>query len=338
MKAYVLHGIGDLRYEEVPIPSCPSEWGIVKVKAAGICSSDLPRIMTKGTYHFPTIPGHEFSGIVESVSEKKNQFLIGKKVGVFPLIPCHGCAQCKEGHYEMCGNYDYLGSRRDGGFAEYVAVPIWNMIELPKIIPYTSAAMLEPLSVALHSVKRAGNIQGRTISVIGTGMIGLAAASWANLKGAGEVYVIGRNEEKRQFVEQFPGITYINSFAESSPRTEIVIEAVGTSDAIGEAIDHVHPGGSVVLIGNPAGDIGLSQDVYWKILRKQIQLIGTWNSSYGDENTSDWIESVEMLTKGSINEAALITHIYEQDSLMDGLKLMEQHKEPYCKVMTVWND
>ena len=88
MKAYVLHGVNNLKYEEVEMPDCPKDWAIIKVKAAGICSSDIARIFTKGTYHFPTIPGHEFSGIVTNVGDMKNSTLIGKHVGIFPLIPC----------------------------------------------------------------------------------------------------------------------------------------------------------------------------------------------------------------------------------------------------------
>ena len=100
MKAFVLHAVNDFRYEEVEIPECPKGWAIVKVKASGICSSDVSRVFAKGTYHFPTIPGHEFSGIVYKVGNNKDDRLIGKKVGVFPLIPCRQCPQCMKKSYE----------------------------------------------------------------------------------------------------------------------------------------------------------------------------------------------------------------------------------------------
>ncbi len=338
MKAYVLHDISDLRYEDVQIPECPSGWGIVKVKAAGICSSDIPRIMTKGTYHFPTIPGHEFSGIVEAVADEKDQHLVGRRVGIFPLIPCGKCPQCYKGHYEMCSSYDYLGSRRDGGFAEYVSAPVWNMVELPDSVSYIEAAMLEPLSVALHAVKKAGKIQGKTVAVIGTGMIGIAAADWARIRGAEKVWVIGRNEEKRKLVEPFPGITYVNGSDEAYPQSDVVIEAVGTPAAIKEAIASALPGGGIVLMGNPTGDICLPQNIYWQILRKQLCLTGTWNSSYGDESISDWKEAVQILAEKEFDAVSLITHFYDQRHLIDGLELMAQHREACCKVMTVWNE
>ena len=121
--------------------------------------------------------------------------LIGKKVGIFPLIPCRKCPQCAEKHYEMCANYDYVGSRRDGGYAEYVAVPVCHLIELPESISFTSAAMLEPLSVVLHAIKL-GNIK-KGVAIIGTGMIGISAGQWAYKFGTSKVTIIGRNENKQ---------------------------------------------------------------------------------------------------------------------------------------------
>ena len=338
MKAYNLYGINDLRYEDVPMPECPNGWVIVKVKAAGICSSDIPRIFTKGTYHFPTIPGHEFSGIVYDVGDKENEELIGKHVGVFPLIPCRECQSCEEKHFEMCSNYDYIGSRRDGAFAEYVAVPVWNLIELPESIPFEEAAMMEPFAVALHAMKMGGVAGGMNVGIIGTGMIGVAAGQWAKKFGASKVSVIGRSEDKRMMIENC-GLEYIASVRTSEiSEYDIVLEAVGTPNAIEMAISATIRGGRLVLMGNPSGDINISQSVYWKILRKQLHVFGTWNSSYDGKNSSDWTEVVKSLSNKEIEARSLITHCFNQDKLYDGLQLMKQHNIPYCKVMTIWNN
>lgn len=338
MKAYVLHGVNNLNYEDIKMPDCPKGWAIVEVRAAGICSSDIPRIFTKGTYHFPTIPGHELSGEVYSVAEEEYEYLVGKKVGVFPLIPCRKCEQCEEKHYEMCNSYDYVGSRRDGGFAEFVAVPIWNLIELPDNISYTSAAMLEPLSVALHAIKIGCVRKGDNVAIIGTGMIGICAGQWAYRFGAKTVTIIGRNESKRVIVEKC-GIEYaICKDSSEIGQYDFVLEAVGTPSAISLAISGALPGGTVVLMGNPSGDIMLPQNLYWRILRKQLTLKGTWNSSYDGTSASDWTEAVNALAKNEINVQPLISHVFNSDNLAEGLKLMREHKEPYCKVMTIWND
>lgn len=338
MKAYVLYGVNDLRYVDIEKPQCPNGWAIVKVKAAGICSSDIPRIFTKGTYHFPTIPGHEFSGIVESVGNSNDSSLIGKKVGIFPLIPCRTCSQCNNKHYEMCENYDYIGSRRDGGFAEYVSVPIWNLVPFPDNVPFTIAAMLEPLSVALHAIKL-GNIQkGQTVGIIGTGMIGISAAQWAKKIGADNVTVIGRNEEKRKLVENV-GLNYINqNNTNLLGLFDVILEAVGTPSSIELSINSTNPGGTIIFMGNPASDIILNQNTYWRILRKQLTIKGTWNSTYDGMNPSDWTEVIESIAKEEININPLISHCFQQNNLMEGLKLMRNHRESYCKVMTIWNE
>lgn len=334
MKAYVLHQVNRLKYEDIALPECPSGWAIVKVRAAGICSSDIARVFIKGTYHFPTIPGHEFSGEVYAVGSSDDSEWIGRKVGVFPLIPCRECSQCTEKHYEMCANYDYIGSRRDGGFAEYVAVPIWNLISLPDNISFTSAAMLEPLSVALHAIKMGGIQTGWRVGIIGTGMIGIAAGMWAKKMKAQKVTIIGRGEDKRDLVERC-GLNYV---IKAEDEFDFVLEAVGTPVAISSAINMTYPGGRLVLMGNPSGDIILKQDIYWRILRKQLRISGTWNSAYDGRCPSDWTEAVTAMGSGEIDVHPLISHNFSQESLKEGLDLMRNKKEPYCKVMTIWND
>ena len=337
MKAYVLEAVNDLQYKDVPEPECKEGWAIVNVKACGICSSDIPRIFTKGTYHFPTIPGHEFSGVVTRVGQKADEKWVGKRVGIFPLIPCRSCPQCAQKKYELCENYDYTGSRRDGAFAEYVAVPVWNLIEIPENVSFQSAAMFEPLAVALHAVKRAEVKEGDSVAVIGTGMIGIAVAQWAKSFGADPVYVIGRSEEKRKLVDPLPGISYASDVS-GLQAFDRVIEAVGTPDAIVQSIAFAKPEGNVLFMGNPSGDILLEQAVYWKILRKQLHVTGTWNSSYDGENASDWTEVTDALRQGKISAEDLISHRFPKDRLFDGLQLMKEHKEPYCKVMIDWEE
>ena len=110
MKAQVLYDIGDIRYEEVPLPELKEGWALVKVMAAGVCGSDIPRIYRTGAHVHPLIPGHEFSGQVIKTFSGESVW-DGKRVGVFPLIPCGECDCCRKHLYEMCSNYNYLGSR-----------------------------------------------------------------------------------------------------------------------------------------------------------------------------------------------------------------------------------
>lgn len=332
MKAYELESIGNLCYIDKDLPSLKNDWCLVKVVSTGICSSDIPRIYVKGTYSFPTIPGHEFSGTVVDVYDDCNKSLIGCNVGVFPLIPCHDCEYCKQGNYEICEHYDYIGSRRDGSFAEYVAVPIWNLIKLPKNISSKEAALLEPVSVALHAVKKGNIAKVHDVAIVGTGMIGFVAAQWAHAFGAKSVTIIGRNTNKKTIANNFD---FLNFEIENKVNKlfDVVIEAVGTPESINKSIMIAKPNGKIVFMGNPSGEIMFSQNVYWRILRKQLTIEGTWNSSYEFDSFSDWTESCEAIGKKIINVSPLITHVFEKEELVKGLLIMKNHSENFCKII-----
>ena len=215
MKAMVLHHINDFSLETVPEPVLESGEVLVAVKAVGICGSDIPRVYDTGTYSYPLIPGHEFSGVVTRIGECADETWQNRRVGVFPLIPCKNCLPCARRQYEMCRNYSYLGSRRDGGFAEYVAVPQENLIELPDKVSYEEAAMLEPMAVAVHAMKRGNPSVTDTVAVCGLGTIGLLLCMFLKEAGVKRVLAIGNNSRQRQFARQFgiPEDAYCDSHA-----------------------------------------------------------------------------------------------------------------------------
>jgi L-iditol 2-dehydrogenase len=196
---------------------------------------------------------------------------------------------------------------------------------------------MEPLSVALHAVKQAGIKEGDSVAIVGTGMIGFAAAQWAQKLKAEKVTVIGRSLNKKVLSDAIGNLDYF-IMDEVEDEHDVVIEAVGSNNAIDKSINIVKAGGTLVLMGNPEGDIELLQNTYWRILRKQLYIVGTWNSHYESTGPSDWSEVKEALNNKSIKVENLISHTYGQENLKNGLEIMKSHKEPYCKVMTVWNE
>lgn len=153
MRAAVLQGIGELVVEEVPEPAPGPGQVVVEVGACGVCGSDVPRILTTGTYHFPTIPGHELAGTVVQAGPEVDPSWVGRRAAVIPLIPCRRCRMCEIGQFALCEDYDFIGSRRDGGFAERVLVPVDNLVPVPDEVSDLHAAMLEPITVALHVMR-----------------------------------------------------------------------------------------------------------------------------------------------------------------------------------------
>lgn len=368
MKALVLHAVNDIRLKDVKEPVLCKGQALVKVHACGICGSDIPRIYVNGTYHFPTIPGHEFAGeVVEIYSDSdRDREYLNKRVGIFPLIPCMECTQCRMGHYEMCSNYDYLGSRCDGGFAEYVKVPTWNLIKLPDNVSYEDAAMLEPMSVAVHSIRKAIGAADTTldksakIAVIGLGTIGLLITMFLRNMGYENVYAIGNKDFQKETViklgikkEKYLDFRSVVDILEANGNTskeklnksqpflggfDLVFEAVGKNDTINLAIRLSAPLAAVCLVGNPASDISFDKNVYWMILRKQLLVTGTWNSSFTHEEDDDWNYVINQLADAKIHPKELITHRFPLDKLCEGLDIMHYKKENYIKVMGIFDE
>lgn len=345
MKAYSLYGINDLRMEEINSPKCGAKEVLVEVKAAGICGSDIPRIFETGTYSYPLIPGHEFSGIVVETGTEVAPVWQRKRVGVFPLLPCGNCVPCNNGCYEMCRSYSYLGSRKNGGFAQYVAVPEWNLIELPEGVSYEAAAMLEPMAVAVHAMRSIRPEKEDTVAVYGLGTIGLLLAMFLKEAGIDNLLVIGNKAfQKKNALElgiseecYFDGgkkevasciIEHVGGLG-----ADVVFECIGKNETISQAIRMTVPGGRIQLVGNPASDMQFDKNTYWKILRNQLTIKGVWNSSFSHSEQDDWHYVLKRLSEGKIHPERYITQKFPLEQLGEGLRIMKDKTQEYVKVM-----
>ena len=357
MKALVLTEVGKLEYMDVPKPVPQKGEVLVKIMACGICGSDIQRTYKDGAHNMPLIIGHEFSGCVEDIGEGVSSEWIGKRVGVFPLIPCKKCRQCLDKEYEMCRNYSYLGSRRNGGFADYVTVPEWNLIELPDTVSYEAAAMLEPMAVAVHAMTRSaiGSAEAasertskKTVSVCGLGTIGTLLVMMLIDAGYTDLIVIGNKDFQKKTMSGLgiPDDCYCDSKETSAHDfimdktdgrgVDMFFECVGSNETVSLAIDNAACGGSVCFVGNPYSDMTFEKQVYWKILRNQLRIYGTWNSSFlggSDGEEDDWNYVLRRLEKGTIHPETLITHRHSLSDIIKGFELMRDKSEDYIKVM-----
>lgn len=345
MKACVLHSIGDFRFEEVTKPSPGKNEVLLKIKASGVCGSDIPRIFTKGTYHFPTIPGHEFAGQITELGEGVDPGLLGKKAAVFPLIPCMKCDACQIGEYAQCKDYNYFGSRCDGGFAEYVAVPVWNLAIVPDSLSYEEAAMAEPAAVAVHALRQAGIEIGDNIVIFGAGPIGLMLGQWAQAWGAGRVMLVDIDEGKIAFAKEM-GFENVWNSKDGDPvewvykitgkrGADLAIEGAGVSSTLEQCLLCVRPFGKIVAMGNPACDMKLSQKAYWELLRKQLKISGTWNSSFVSLPKNDWNLAIDAMAQGRILVKFFITHRFPLEQCREALIMARDRTTFFNKVMFV---
>lgn len=347
MKSWVLHEIGNIRYEEVQEPVLKDNEVLVAVKVAGICGSDIPRIYQTGAHKMPLILGHEFSGQVVKLGSAADEKWLHKRVGIFPLIPCGECVTCQKEQYEMCRNYSYLGSRQDGGYAEYVAVPQKNLIELPENVSYEEAAMLEPMAVAVHAMRRVLPTEQDTVVICGLGTIGILLLMFLKDTGVKNVYVVGNKEFQCQTVLKM-GLSeeyYCDSRSEDVSAwilehtdgvgADVFFECVGKNETVAQAVDLTAPAGRICLVGNPYSDMNLEKQTYWKILRNQLTLTGTWNSSFTGKDTDDWHYVLKLLEENRIPAKELISHRFLLEELEQGFHVMRDKSEDYIKIMAL---
>lgn len=345
MKAWVLHNVNNIHFEEVEKPRPEENEVLVSVKAVGICGSDIPRIYKTGAHVHPLIPGHEFAGQVIEVGKRANTAWIGKRVGIFPLIPCENCTACQRKHYELCRSYSYLGSRRNGGFAEYVTVPEWNLIELSESVAYEEAAMLEPMAVAVHAMRRIQLHKNDTVVVFGLGTIGMLLLMFLKDAGIENIFAVGNKEFQRNTVLAL-GLNekcYCDSKTQNVSEwimqhtnqigADVFFECVGKNETFSQAVDVTAPQGRICLVGNPYSDMTLEKSVYWKILRNQITLTGTWNSSFTHQNDDDWHYVLSRLMQRRILPKQLISHEWKLQDAERGFLTMRDKIEDYMKVM-----
>lgn len=337
MKVLNLYGINDLRLDEREIPEPKENEVLLKIKACGICSSDEARVLKTGTYHFPTVPGHEFAGQIVKLGKNVKPELLDKKAAVFPLLPCNKCTACKNEEYAMCSNYKYFGSRNDGGFSEYLTVPVWNLVLLDDSVEYEVGSLMEPSAVALHATNIAEVKENMNVAISGSGTIGILIGVFCKLKGA-NVYIIGINDNILNKVKSlgFETLKAENCVQEidnitNNEKMDIVFEAVGTNESMENCILSTKNKGTIVAVGNPQDDLNLKKDVYWKVLRKQLIIKGTWNSDYSTKQ-NDWKEVAELMKENNFPFKKLITNTYPLEESKEAFDLLQDREKAKIKI------
>jgi L-iditol 2-dehydrogenase len=343
MKALVLKKNADVQYMEVDDPARPGpQWALVRVAFSGICNSDIHRGFESAAYHYPLIMGHEFSGIVEEPAAA-GRFPRGARVIVFPLIPCRRCVPCQTGDFAQCVDYDYLGSRRDGAFAERVWAPEANLLAVPDGVSMQDAALTEPCAVALHGVDKLDIRPGHAGAVFGGGPIGNMAAQWMRLRGCGPVFIVDIDDRKLALAQEM-GFTPVDSRT-GDPAARIreltggagadrVVEAIGLPITFLQALQSAARFGEVVFMGNIRGTFQVGETDFSSILRRELTIRGTWNSRVVPEGRNDWTTVLSHL--GSrIEVGRLVSHAPPLSEGTEVFRRIVSHGDFFNKVVFV---
>lgn len=319
MKAVVLDAPGVLRHGEVPDPQPFGERPVlVRVGAVGVCGSDLLRVGHGTAYHYPLVLGHEFSAVVEQ-PPAGSRFSSGDRVAVFPLLPNPDDPLTEIGEPALGSGYDYFGSRRDGGLAELLWVPERNLVPVPASMPLLHAAMVEPAAVALHAVRKLTVPAAGSALVIGAGPIGALAAQWLRVLGWSRVLVADVDPRKRAVMADLgfetidpgdpaAGGTVAQVLAATGRGVDAAVEASGLPATLLQALEATAPRGQVLILGDLKGDVTIGRALISSLIRRELIVYGTWNSTIGPSGHSEWDMVVDAVATGRIALAPLISH------------------------------
>ncbi len=337
MRSVVLVENGRFTVGQRPDTRPASDECLIRIHAAGICSSDVPRAFGRGAYSYPLVMGHELAGTVEACGSDVAAFRTGDRVTVFPLLPCFQCDACAREAYAQCRSYSYYGSRRDGGFAERLCVKAWNLLKVPDSVSLDDAALTEPTAVIVHALGRLGLLVGLPageLCILGSGFLGLIAVqALRTLNPALKVTVVDRNGWKlARAAEQGAATVELkteadwNDFSIShNARFPLVLEAAGAPETFAHTLKLAAPSGRVAWMGNISGDLHLPQKDVSAVLRKELTIVGCWNSEYHGDKASDWTRTLDLMANG-LKPSTLVNLEVDLDGLPDAIARLDAHK------------
>ncbi len=284
MKAVITNGNMDIEIKEIPTPRPGPGEVLVKVEAAGICGSDVPRVLKKICPVYPTILGHEFCGTVAEVGNGVVNLAPGRRVVGIPLVPCFACDRCNDGYYGQCRNFLFLGTKLPGAMAEYLLAKERNLFPLRDAADCRQGAMFEPATVALHAILALGYDPGRPVAVIGCGTIGLLAVQCLRALGRGRIVAVDLDETQLKRAADFGADACFNTgdsarqkslMAEEFPQ---ILECVGVPSTVRLALHLAAVRARIMLVGLPSVDVVLSPADFDCLSRRELCLKGSWMS------------------------------------------------------------
>lgn len=334
MRAAVLHGQRDVRVEEIPTPEPGPGEALIRVRMTGVCGSDIPRVLSDGAHFYPLVLGHEIAGEIAGVGAGVDTSLVGRRAAVAPLVPCHECLACEAGRFAQCPHYSFIGSRQNGGLAEFVVVPVANLTVTSDAVNFRSIAFFEPSTVALHGIRQAKFAPGADVAVLGAGTIGLLTMQWARILGAAHVAVVDINPARLQTATLlgadavFDGrdadvLDQIRSW-QGGDGFGYTFETAGQNPTMALAFSVAGVGSTVCFIGNSHADLTFDHATFELLNRKEFWLTGSWMSYSAPFPGDEWRLTAEHVADGSLRIVdALVHDVFRLDQVTEAFELFE---------------
>lgn len=331
MKCIVCEQPDQFKMVEVDHPAVQPGEVLVRIRRIGICGTDLHAY--KGNqpfFSYPRVLGHELSGVIESIGKNAQGLKAGDQVAIIPYLECGECIACRKGKTNCCTNIQVLGVHTDGGMREYLNVPVSHLIQTDGLT-LDQSAILEPLSIGAHAVRRAGSLQGEFVLVIGAGPIGLGVMAFAKQEGA-KVIAMDVNEERLAYCRNWADVDYtVNALQDPmkalSDITDgdfptVVFDATGNVRSMSNSFNYAAHGGKLIYVGLVKSDITFSDPDFHK---KELTLMGSRNATRED---FDYV--IKAVKSGGVNIESYISH---RCSFDDMIQQFDSWLKPESKVI-----
>jgi threonine dehydrogenase-like Zn-dependent dehydrogenase len=340
MRAAVYVGPGKLSVELRPIPQPGPGEVLLRVRACGICGSDLHLLHADSSPAAPgMILGHEVAATVVALGEGVSGYAAGEAVVVEPLLTCGVCRCCREGRDSICPQLRILGAHTDGAFADYLSVPVRRLYRIPGELDYRTASLAEPVAVAVHGLRVAGFKPGQRLLVLGAGAIGLAVTAVARAWGAGEILLTARHPHQAELGRTLGATRILDDKQSTLDRMEelghrepldLIAETVGgNSNTLNLAGAALAPGGTILVLGLNLAPVPVDA---MRLLHKEARL--QWSNCYYSRQAgkSDFDESLRLLSEQRSTFSQLLTHSTPLDAIDRAFALARDKKSGSVKV------
>lgn len=340
MKQAVMVEPGKIEFRKAEKPTIQDSEILMQTRRIGVCGSDIHVFHGAHPYTtYPVVQGHEVAGHVAQVGKAVKGITVGEKVTFTPQVVCGECYPCRRGKYNVCENLRVMGFQTGGAGQEYFPLPEWNVFKLPDELSLDHAAMIEPVAVAVHAVRRGGDVTGKKVLVLGAGTIGNLVGQVARAFGAESVLITDVSDYKLDKAVACGLDVAINTthqdlntalLREFGPiRADLILECVGVQATITQAVECARKGTRVVIVGvfakDPVVNLGYVQD-------RELELIGT--AMY---LKTDFERAIALVASGSMHMDELITHRFAFEEYLQAHHTIERSNGEYMKVMIELN-
>ena len=327
---------GKIEVNQVARPEVKPDEVLIQVKRIGVCGSDIHVYHGLHPYtSYPVVQGHEVGGVVAETGAEVNGFAPGDIVVFMPQVTCGECYPCRHGMYHICDNLKVMGFQTSGAAQEFFAVKADMVLKLPASTSLDEAAMIEPVSVAVHALSRAGDVAGKKVLVLGAGTIGNLVGQVAQASGAQQVMITDISEYKLEKAracglehavnpqQEDLGQAILDVFGPD--KADLILECVGVQDTITQAVANARKGSTIMVVGvfgkKPLVDLGLVQD-------RELSLVGTLMYQ-----KQDYERAIELVAAGKLCLDQMVTHRFDFKDYLQAYEAIEASGGKYIKVM-----